>query len=392
MRKNTIKNCIRGFCFLLASLLHGALSSCAKDTETAPRETYGPVTDPITGERVRVTPKPRPTAPPDISSQGLEFPSSGVKLGNQTGGRIFPEPAEYLVLCGSGGVHYVYSSMGELCGVFQSDGDLTGFYGEYGVCGDFSLKLMDYFPLAEYVKRCADIFVGFAGDNDEMAVSITDWRCEKTVFIEGGGIDVGKWGVLMHVEDKYIAEYGSEDEEVERNLTLIDSDGSVIGGFDETPFGRIEGVLGGKYLVCYDPEKPVFDSEDWLLYDLYDISGNLIEEKVQVRWYNDFSYTMFGDYYLKDGKWHDCDGNKYDVFPQNAVMSKMYRSVERIELEGLSIRIGGWSASSFGFGGMYNKGIYAGVVDASGNWLFKIYSPNLDSDSKPQSRSLFSFN
>lgn len=356
-----------------------------------------PITDPITGESVRGTPKPRPTAPPNFTAQGFEFPTSGVKLGNQTGGRIFPEPAEYLVLCGSGGVHYVYSSMGELCGVFQSDGDLTGFYGEYGVCGDFSLKLMDRFPLADYVMHCADIFVGMQRDGESRtAVSITDWRCEKTVFIDGG-IDFSGGGEVLHVEDKYIAiatvpdvnEYGEQSGEDKRLLTLIDSDGSVIGRFDETPFGRIEGVLGGKYLVCYDPEEPVYDNVDWLLYDLYDLSGNLFEEKVRVRWYNDFSYTMFGDYYLKDGKWHDCEGNERVAFPRDTAMSDIYWGVERLELEGVSIRLGGWSALSLG--GMYNTGIYAGVVDASGNWLFKIYSPNLDSDSKPERKSLLPF-
>ena len=395
MLKNTIKNCIRIIGILLAFLLILPLLCCARDTGKTPSETYAPATDPITGERVRVTPKPRPTAPPDFSSEGLSFPVSSARLGNLTGGRIFPEPAEYLVLGGSGGVRYVYSSMGELRGIFQSHLDYTGFYGAYGVCGNFSLKLMDHFPKGEYVLRCADVFVGgmHREDDNMIAVSITDWRCENTVMIEGGGIDLGRCGTLFHVENKYLAVFKdySNRADIEYaepdivKLTLIDSDGSIIGEIDDAPFKTIEGVLGGKYLVCYDENNVVFDADDWVLYDLYDISGNLIEEKVDVRWYNDFSYAMFGDYYSKNGRWYDCEGNEYDAFPRENAMSDIYWATERIELEGVSIRNGGWRADSWGI--QTDRGIYAGVVDEEGSWLFKIYSPALDSDSKPKRKS-----
>ncbi len=395
MLKNTIKNCIRIIGILLAFLLILPLLCCARDTGKTPSETYAPATDPITGERVRVTPKPRPTAPPDFSSEGLSFPVSSARLGNLTGGRIFPEPAEYLVLGGSGGVRYVYSSMGELRGIFQSHLDYTGFYGAYGVCGNFSLKLMDHFPKGEYVLRCADVFVGgmHREDDNMIAVSITDWRCENTVMIEGGGIDLGRCGTLFHVENKYLAVFKdySNRADIEYaepdivKLTLIDQDGSIIGEIDDAPFKTIEGVLGGKYLVCYDENNVVFDADDWVLYDLYDISGNLIEEKVVVRWYNDFSYTMFGDYYKKNGKWYDCEDNEYDAFPRENAMSDIYWATERIELEGVSIRNGGWRADSWGI--QTDRGIYAGVVDEEGSWLFKIYSPALDSDSKPKRKS-----
>ena len=395
MIKNTIKIFIRTLCPLLALLLMLPLLCCARDTGKTPSETYAPATDPITGERVRVTPKPRPTAPPDFSSEGLSFPTVGAGLGNLTGGRIFPEPAEYLVLGGSGGVNYVYSSMGELRGIFQRHLDYTGFYGEYGVCGNFSLKLMDHFPKGESVLRCADVFVGIEYDGDSRkALSITDWQSEKTVIIEGGGIDLGSSGELFHVEDKFLALYKGYSDEADREnsepdivkLTLIDSDGSIIGEIDNTPFNSIAGVLGGKYLVCYDENEVVFDEDDWVLYDLRDISGRLVEEKVVVRWYNDFSYTMFGDYYKKNGKWYDCEGNQYDAFPRKNNMSDIYFATERMELEGVSIRNGGWSiVSDFGF--REDGSIYAGIVDRDGNWLFRIYSPTLDSDSKPNLRS-----
>ena len=123
-----------------------------------------------------------------------------------------------------------------------------------------------------------------------------------------------------------------------------------------------------------------------MLYDLYDISGNLIEEKVVVRWYNDFSSTMFGDYYYKNGRWYDCEGNEYDAFPRENAMSDIHLATERIELEGVSIRIGGLRADSF-WGIHTDRGIYAGVMDEEGSWLFKIYSPALDSDSKPKHKS-----
>lgn len=380
-----------------------ALTGCtvAKSGETgAPGEVHT--------EAPGETPADRPTDRP--------YYPQVPKTGNLTGGEIFPEPAEYLVINGESDVHYVFDRFGELVDVFHCEYSeynnwycAEGFYGKHGAPYGYSIERRAFLPNVQIVGDIAvnsEAYQFFDADGevsvDVFITGLTDAMLEREIELKDApeyliGFDaedakpvkayrIGFHGGILKLGENYLI--------IERDMLqdgsispgagiLIAPDGSEIGPFDTTPFGTITGTLGGKYVIASDTyDYPRAES-------IYTLTGELVAESIlplganarfcadeEVGYpYLEVSYycTENGDLYDKElKKIGKVDINQYpiwDQLPADAYAQEYRDLYESIGIEGVSF---------------VHNSVFTGVMNADGEWLFRIYSPHLSMDAPPQ--------
>lgn len=387
MKKHQNKKQKNSYLIALAVLLIAASLSCAKNNEsiTAPTEapvrTSAPTEAPT--EASTLTPLPTPEPDPTPTPNPFQPP----KLGNLIGGPLLPEPYKYFVLKGEGDLFYVYDTMGELVkiiafGDYYEDRSPVGIYGEYGMIGGFSFKLMDSI---ENYDRFAESVLHF---EDGELIEIMDAYYENPIPIKQNGLGIGKHGGVLHLDGKYLlldAEYDEQNGKMDYGRCVwLDNEGTVIGEFDPTPFGVIRGVLAEKYLICEESimENASFNCKVIALEGEVLISGI---EPVKDGWFcHDFYEAIEGiGWYcasfdcVKVGEKKWLRINKYGSFvPAEEYPDHSYYPDINTGPISLTSRV---LVTDHGSG---SSGIYAGIKDRKGNWLFRIYDPSLVSDSR----------
>lgn len=368
------------------------------------------------------TPKPtgRPTAPPDVGEMP-SFPGA-VQLGNLIGGELFPEPGMYFVLNGESDLKYVYDRFGELVTTFGAEDneyshwDGTGIYGVHGAPFGYSIERDEMLP---NYQRFGDILIQteyweYIDENGEESSShfITDikkinledsdlmkaaneYTFVQTTYAENEykveeivrrAFKVDYAGAIVKIDGKYLIldrsiVYGSGTPvlSLQTNSALIFSEsGEVLGELDTSPFGRIEGVFGGKYIIgaqfVPEGEQTVDGGFSFDRLNLYTLSGELVMERVFPLYYQryypeDELYitTEYADHLQTiDGSFYNAELERID----EPTPEELYGG-ERADIYG-ALRI----ADRF----VEQSELYTGIKDGDGNWLFRIYRPRFAND------------
>ena len=336
------------------------------------------------------------------------FPASG-RLGNLIGGEIFPEPAKYLVLKGEGDLYYIYDRMGEFRSVCKGMGYLSGFYGEDGIVGNFSLRLMQNM---DDWKTFGPLMLHIV---DGELIEFLDCYTDKTVQVKSKGLSIGEFGGVLPFDDRYLVLEAYYDENAENGrefryarCTWLDQNGEIAGEFDPAPFGRIRGVYGGKHIIAIDRGDAYVDEEPFKT-KIYSLSGEILLENIETADAAVFYMLKEGevvdgsvfarrltlaDYaYTEFDRWYDSAPEPMRTQPADAYEVEYNMMRHSIELEDRFV-IGDNSVighSSFFWTETTPEPIriYVGVKDGAGNWLFKIFNPALANDSKRRPISVF---
>jgi hypothetical protein len=329
-------------------------------------------------------PTAEPTAVP--TETPLVFPTPG-RMGNLNGGGpILPEGAEYLGIGGEMNLYYIYDRFGELVDIIDLYGYPSGFYGPHGAPGGYSIERGEQLPhcltFGDMILDCS-----FMEERDEQTGEITysgytldrisNIYFEELVSFDEGAIRLGMDGAVLRIDGMYLIlnttiddPYGNSPIEYAEPPMLLDETGGLIRTLDTEQFGRIKGVYGGKYLMI----------ENMLSYgecDLYTLDGECVKKTCSPQpngWFQldyDRSYYYLSADYMnnRSGAFYDTELNRIGVLPDDA-------------------RVSPWDAVY----GMINDSeytivhgsIYSGVMDGDGNWLFRIYRPELANDSLPR--------
>ena len=371
-------------------------------------------------EEPTATPRIRPTAPPD-SGEMPSFPGA-VQLGNLIGGELFPEPGMYFVLDGESDLKYVYDRFGELVTTFGAEDnefnhwDRAGIYGVHGAPFGYSIERDEMLP--DY-QRFGDILIQteyweYIDENGEKRGShfITDIKkinhedsdlmkaASEYTFVQTAYVEreskveeiarrafkVGYAGAVVKIDGKYLIldrsiEFGSDSPVLTlhtNSALLVSESGEVLGELDTSPFGRIEGVFGGKYIIgaqlVPEGEQTVDGGFSFDRLNLYTISGELVMERVCPLYYQ--------RYYPED---EFCITTEYADHLQTIDGSFYNAELERIEEPSPEERYGGERADIYGALRMADRvveqsEIYTGIKDGEGNWLFRIYRPRFVND------------
>lgn len=332
------------------------------------------------------------------------FPASG-KLGNLIGGEIFPEPAKYLVLKGEGDLYYIYDNMGELVTVCAGYGYLSGFYGEDGIVGNFSLRLMqnmdDWQTFGQLMLHIVD------GE----LIEFIDCYTDKTVQVKSKGLSIGEFGGVLPFEDKYLVLEAYYDENAAKGRKLryarcawLDKNGELAGEFDPAPFGQIRGVYGGKHIISIDADD-ASENEDYFKTKICSLSGEALLENIESA-YAAVYYTLkegevidgsvferrltIADHaYTENDRWYDSATEPMQIPPEDPYDVEYVRMRRSIELEDRVVigdnSVNAYSSLVWQESTPEPVRIYVGVKDGEGNWLFKIFNPALASDSRRRS-------
>ncbi len=316
------------------------------------------------------------------------------RIGRLCDGPIFPEPAKYLVISGESDNFYVYDNMGELIKTFHAVEDdfawgYAGFFGPEGICENVRIAT------GEQVEPF-DIFddmvlrTSWYSDDNNWGYKLTGLYNEDfdEVFSAeslGRELDLGEAGGVLHVDGKYLvigrrmdweADDDSDGLHYVAEPLLIDAEGRLAGTVDPAPFGRIFGVLGGKYLICSHSER----SEPWELLDgylceIFTLDGQLVRQGVKPIAYSTYSADeelsagmLIAANYVEDeqGNFYDADLEPVSELPADAAVNPVRERYGNLEFEDYEY---------YGWGN-----VFVGVKDAQGNWLFRIYNPKLASD------------
>ena len=331
--------------------------------------------------------------------------SANGRVGNLIGGELFPEPAKYLVLKGEGDLYYIYDRMGEFKTVCSGYGYYSGFYGEDGIVGNFSLRLMQnmddwetFGPLMLHIV-------------DGELIEFIDCFTDKTVQIKSQGLGIGEFGGVLPFEDKYLVLEACYDESAQKGHELryerccwLDQNGDITGEFDPAPFGRIRGVYGGRHIIAIDPSEAP-DEEDHFITRIISLSGEVLLENIETADEAVFYMLKEGEViddsvferrltlaeyaYTENDRWYDSELNPMRTPPEDAYDAEFGRMRRSIELED-RIVIGDNSVNTYSSLVWFESTqepirIYVGIKDGAGNWLFKIFNPALASDSKRRS-------
>lgn len=411
---------------MLAFALLGA-NACApvKNPENTPaptteltaapteKPTDGPTTAPTAApsEDPSGAPTAEPTAP---LAPAVVFPTPG-RLGNLVnGGSVLPEGMAYFVLDGESDIHYVYDRFGELLTTFTAPSDdfncwsdSAGIYGEYGVPYGYCIKRGEMMPediidfanrLFEYRKIWdeEDEYSEYAEYHGFVWTAFWDKKLERRIEFDrpmGFGFGAG----ILPVDDKLIliADRNAEENGEQVAITeaiMLDENGKVIGDFDPEPFGgidMIEGVFADRYLLIKadDESHPLELDGDWpwyRKYDLYSLSGECVMRDC---WLDPQDRFFYWDGCGRGLIYANCFINRQgEVYGSD--LSVRYTVPDGTDLHSFDITT---SENDSIFCIYYRcgytvdqEGIYAGVKDEAGNWVFKIYNPKLASDSQPE--------
>ncbi|MBR0135201.1 MAG: hypothetical protein IJM18_03290 [Clostridia bacterium] len=357
-----------------------------------------PAEDPaLSIETAAPTPAPADTSAPSDEPAATPAPSEAPeygdfpempKLGRLTDGPIFPEPAKYLVLPGESNMHYVFNNMGELLGSFAMSTDEEtefqyGFFGEDGICcwhrlSDFSeIKPLCYFNDFALRMEYAEPKPGDWEHGRWELTELLDSDLNTIAVYKKGEISFGKLGGIMRFDGGYLVvarEYGFT---TMGKLIQLDKNGRKIGEIDPTPFGMIFGVFGDKYIIRMR-ETNVLDEDTGYYtykYDILSIEGRVlmtdVEPVVKCSFLIDYEIFYGGlasAYYLKSssGTYYDSD---LKPIPKP--------SDEELEARPVTSKYGIMYLDGYR---VHDYGVYYGVTDDDGNWLFRIYNPQLVSD------------
>lgn len=360
-------------------------------------------------------PTAEPTAP-------LVFPTPG-RLGKLIDGPLFDEPAAYFVLEGESDLKYVFDRFGELVTVINAAeyeepnwSQHPAFYTEHGMPYGYSIERGEWMPPYRFFDNMAITISqsSYLNENGERDFSffitdIKDDRLEKTilmdnapefVFVDGEentrtqrAFKIGWAGGILHVDGVYLVygatmeNYGEEGQTLAyRECLMLDEEGKRIGEIDLSAFNRVRGVFGGKYIIgerYLDESERYEDSNGYTVYsetDLYTLDGELVMSRV--RPYSTGGFVVdeelyFGSIYTarflndENGTFYDKDLNPIpepDEDELHVDPEKFTRNYFALQINDRQIVSG--------------NGVYAGIKDGEGNWLFKIYNPAGASDSQ----------
>ena len=230
---------------------------------------------------------------------------------------------------------------------------------------------------------------------------IRDTALENPIEFEEGELNLGTLGGLLRIDGGYLLIergydayahyfYGDEGGDDGQTVTLLDENFNAVGALDTNKFGYVSGVLGGKYVIGLRVEF-VTDENGWqyshLIYSVYSMSGRLLMENVQLVYSGNYSVFYLDDElpeggvrahdYIRDadGKYYDGELHRVDSVPDPKPLEEIifephyYWGV--VWLSDDSIRVCG----------RYDSGVYQGIKDKEGNWIFRVYSPYLAEDS-----------
>ncbi len=356
------------------------------------------------------------TAEPTVTptEEPIAFPTPS-RLGNLVNGEaVLPEGMAYFVLDGESDIHYVYDRFGELKATFTAPSDdfncwsdSAGIYGEYGVPYGYCIKRGEMMPeniirfanrLFEYRKiwEEEDEYSEYAEYYGFVLTAFWDKKLERRIeFDKPMGFGFG--ASILPVEDKLIL---IADRDVEENgeqvsyteAIMLDENGEVIGDFDPAPFGgidMIEGVFADRYLLIKadDEAHPLELDSDWpwyRKYDLYSLSGECVMRDCWLDPQDRFSYwDGLGRLLIYANCFINRQGEVFD-----GDLNLLYTVPDGTDLHIFDITT---SENDSIFGRYYRcgytvdqQGVYAGVKDEEGSWVFKIYNPRLASDSQPE--------
>ena len=369
------------------------------------------------------TPTAEPTeAPTAEPTPALVFPTPG-RLGKLIDGPLFDEPAAYFVLEGESDLKYVFDRFGELVTVINAAeyeepnwSQHPAFYTEHGMPYGYSIERGEWMPPYRFFDNMAITISqsSYLNENGERDFSffitdIKDDRLEKTilmdnapefVFVDGGentrtqrAFKIGWAGGILHVDGVYpvygatMENYGEEGQTLAyRECLMLDEEGKRIGEIDLSAFNRVRGVFGGKYIIgerYLDESERYEDSNGYTVYsetDLYTLDGELVMSRV--RPYSTGGFVVdeelyFGSIYTarflndENGTFYDKDLNPIpepDEDELHVDPEKFTRNYFALQINDRQIVSG--------------NGVYAGIKDGEGNWLFKIYNPAGASDSQ----------
>lgn len=394
---------------LACALALFAQAACAAniDNKTTPAPT---------GESTAVpTPTDAPTGAPTAEPTHAQlFPTPG-RMGNLVNGEsVLPEGMEYFVLDGESDIRYVYDRFGELVTAFRARADFNcwsnsaGIYGEYGVPYGYSIKRGEMMPedcisFANRVFEFKKIWEEEEGYSDFseyygfVVTAMWDEKLERRIVLEPDRlIGLGGRGGIIPLDGRIIviAERVSEQNGEQTSVTegrVLDENGEVIGEFDPAPFGgfdKIEGVLGKKYLlVNAGDERHPMESGDWSSYqkcDVYTLSGECVMTDCWA------SADPWGRFHYWDGLGRGFIYSERCVTRHGEVLDGELNALFTLE-EGTDLKEA--EIASYECGSILQayyrcpytvvqNGVYAGVKDEKGNWVFRIYDPRLANDSQ----------
>ena len=374
---------VPALCALLILTGCTAVTEPPVPTEVPSAATCAPTALPT--QKPTEAPTDEPTAAPTLAP----FPTPG-RTGRLTDGPIFPEPAKYLVISGESDLHYVYNNMGELVRIFRGmNGEYTwggdGLYGERGISRDTWVATGE--PTGSFT-----LFM------DNFITTDADWEnfggyslCKvynadfEELFDMKGSIHMGFAGGILDFGDRFLVldrdmDWETGDMFYNSDPLWLSKKGERLGTLDPSPFGKIVGVFGEKYIMGRPSEGWDDDYYDAPV-NLYDLSGRLVREGVTVC--NNAKYSALDDevqygmlasasVIKYGGKCWDADFNEvgepdYDHW-QPLRPGDELTGVDRyrtIWFEDIEYAV---------------TGVYAGVRTADGEWLFRIYRPDFASD------------
>ncbi|MCR5808274.1 MAG: hypothetical protein K6G56_01790 [Clostridiales bacterium] len=379
---------------LFAGCRSGEHSALATDVPTeAPAETAAlsetPSPEPYEEPTPEPTSVPEPTAEPE-PTEVPDFPKPPA-TGRLTDGPIAPEGTKYIVLSGESDHRYVFDENGVFLRVFcateewdNSTGD--GFYGEDGIAFSYMLKNGAHMPDFKVFGDVA-LLIEFYSDDGEDGEhdfgyelrEVRDGYLRNPIRFEKGELRIGYLGGLLPMEDGYLIIERGDSFAIEQMIAdsvmiKLDKSFKKIDERDASPFGFICGAIGGRYIVSKTGGR---DDDETETYDLYNMEGNRIFDDIKPIWYAttslddelDYYFTMsLGDYFRdKNGVLYDKSLQPIDSIPEDdgrINFAAMYRPL--------------WSEDFR----LVTYGAFIGVTDAEGNWLFRIYNPELVSDSR----------
>lgn len=371
-------------------------------------------------EAPTAAPRVRPTAPADAGEMP-SFPGA-VQLGNLIGGELFSEPGTYLVLNGESDLHYVYDRFGELVTTFGAEDNefspwgRAGIYGEHGAPFGYSIERDEMLPdyqrfgdlliqteywefIDENGENSADHFITDIKkinlEDSDLMKAASEYTFVKTTYEENErkveeitqrAFKVGYAGAIVKIDDKYLildrsVVFGAEYPGLALNTKsamLVSNSGEALGEFDTSPFGRIAGVFGGKYIIgaqlVPEGEQLVDGGFSFDRLNLYTLSGELVMERVWPLYYQ--RYHPEHELYITTGyadHLQTIDGSFYNA------------ELERIDEPTPEELYGGERADIYGALRMADRvveqsEIYTGIKDGEGNWLFRIYRPRFVND------------
>lgn len=408
----------------LFALLLLASSACTPNVK--PQNTPEPTAE-ITAAPTDVPTEAPTAAPTDVPTEAPTaapvFPTPG-GMGNLLNGEaVLPDGMKYFVLDGESGIRYVYDRCGELVTTFRATASFNcwsnspGIYGEYGVPYGYCIKRGEPMPencitFANRVFEFKKIWEDEEGYSDFseyygfVLTAMWDEGLERRITFEPNGpIGLGASGGVLPVDGGIIVIASRVSEENGEQLSVtegkvLDENGEYIGEFDPAPFGgfdKIEGVLGKKYLlVNAGVEQHPMESGDWssyMKYDVYTLSGECVMTDC---WASAYAW----------GRFHYWDGiGRGFLYADHCVtrsgevldgeLNTLFTLEEGTDLHNTDIMSFEQTSILHEF---YNcpykvvqNGVYAGVKDEKGNWVFRIYDPRLANDSQGVSEGFDEF-